>query len=114
MNSNITSDTIKNANNIKNLCPAGSRIDFQLCHVSKSKRTRDIALFYTKPSGEVCDLSYNVAALLGLKMKNNGIRIGGVGMDMAWFLITKTANLIYDDQYAFQQGSMTDYPGYTH
>lgn len=92
------------ADNIKNLVPAGSRIDFKLCHVSRSHLTRDIALFYTKPSGELCELTYNVAGLLGLGMKNQGVRVGGAGMDMAWYLIREMGSKVYNDPYAYQQG----------
>lgn len=90
--------------NIKKVVPAGSRIDFKLCHLSRSHLTRDIALFYTKKSGELCDLSYNVAGLLGLGMKNRGVRISGCGQDMACYLIHEMGKAIYDDAYAFQYG----------
>lgn len=92
------------ADNIKNLVPAGSRIDFKLCHVSRSHLTRDIALFYTKKNGELCDLSYNVAGLMGLGMKNQGVRISGAGQDMVAYLIREMGQAVYDDAYAFTYG----------
>lgn len=92
------------AANIKALCPKGARLDFQLCHVSRSRLTRDIAIFYTKESGELCELTHNVAKLLGLKVVNHGVRVSGAGMDMAWYLIRETGKAIYGDDYAFNQG----------
>ena len=64
----------------------GDTIYTTIMHVSKSGMTRDIKITLIRNNNPL-DISYAVADLLDYKIKNNGVRIRGAGMDMGFALI---------------------------
>jgi hypothetical protein len=66
-----------------------------LKHVSKSGMSRDIQ-FFTIVNNEPCYLTYSIAEVLGYKMKDNeGLRVGGCGMDMGFHVVNSLSIALY-------------------
>ena len=62
-------------------------------HVSQSGMTRDIQLLFVKDD-KLINLNYYVSKVLGNRIVNNGIRIGGCGMDMGFALVDNLASVL--------------------
>ena len=71
---------------LKSSLKDGDTIYTNVQHVSQSGMTRDIKIISIK---ENIPLNYNyyVSKALGYKIKNNGVRIGGCGMDMGFAIV---------------------------
>lgn len=66
----------------------GATVHTILRHVSKSGMQREIALVYIRRDGEIRYLNYSAAKVLGYRQgKNDGIVVGGCGMDMGFALV---------------------------
>ena len=76
----------------------------QLHHVTKSGMTRYIGVRAIKDDYPY-DYTYLVAKALDWKTseKHNGIKVGGVGMDMGSHLIHNLSYVLYGDEYAIKQ-----------
>ena len=71
--------------------------------VSRSGMSRTISVHYVeKETGELCQLNYVCAVLLGLSMDRSydGVRIKGCGMDMGFALVYDLASRACADGYA--------------
>jgi hypothetical protein len=68
-------------------------------HVSQSGMTRDIRVLHNGPDG-IDDVSWAVARAIGWPMRNGGVRVDGVGMDMAFHVVYTMAQTIHGDGYA--------------
>ncbi|MEO1136550.1 MAG: hypothetical protein AAFW68_08075 [Pseudomonadota bacterium] len=71
--------------------------------VSRSGMSRTISVHYVeRESGELCQLNYACAVILGLPMDaaREGIKIKGCGMDMGFALVYDLAAKICGDGYA--------------
>lgn len=64
----------------------GSEVLTVLRNVSRSGMSRRIDL-YTVHKGEIVYLSHTAAVVMGLPSPNNGIKVGGCGMDMGFHLV---------------------------
>jgi len=71
---------------LKKYLKEGSTIYCCLAHVSQSGMTRDIKLMVVHKK-DLISLNWYVSKLLGYSLKNNGVRIGGCGMDMGFALV---------------------------
>jgi hypothetical protein len=67
-------------------------------HVAKSGMSRNISLYYVN-DGRIKDISYFVANILGHKLaKDNGVTIGGYGMDMGFSLVYDLSSVLFQGQ----------------
>mgnify|MGYP003145067853 CR=1 FL=1 len=64
-----------------------------LKHVSQSGMTRDIQLLFIKDNKPL-NLNYYVSKALGNRIVNNGVRIGGCGMDMGFALVYNLSRIL--------------------
>ena len=64
----------------------GDTIYTSIQHVSQSGMTRDIKIISIKENIPL-NFNYHVSKALGYKIKNNGVRIGGCGMDMGFAIV---------------------------
>ena len=55
--------------------------------------TREIQLLFVKDD-KLINLNYYVSKALGNRIVNNGIRIGGCGMDMGFALVDNLASVL--------------------
>ena len=84
--------------------PVGSTVYCVIRHVSRSGMTRDISLKALGVDGQgepyLSHLDGIAATVLDMRQRNNGIRIGGCGMDMGFALVYELAQRLYGDRYA--------------
>lgn len=79
--------------------PPGATVYCALKHVSRSGMMREISL-HSVESGEIRWLTGLAATALDMKVgKNEGIRIGGCGMDMGFALVYELAYALYPAGY---------------
>ena len=71
---------------LKGVLKNGDTLYTNVQHVSGSGMTRDIKVIKISDNRPL-NFNYWVAKALGYRMKNNGIRISGCGMDMGFALI---------------------------
>lgn len=66
-------------------------------HVTRSGMSRSISVLTTDSDGEIRDVSYDVARVLGwsLDHDNGGVRVQGCGMDMAFHMIYSMSRIIH-------------------
>lgn len=50
--------------------------------VSRSGMSRTICFYYVSKDGYIYNLNYKISKILGYKLTDNGVRVGGCGMDM--------------------------------
>ena len=62
-------------------------------HVSQSGMTRDIQLLFIKDN-KLLNFNYYVSKALGNRIVNNGVRIGGCGMDMGFALVYDLSRIL--------------------
>ena len=86
---------------LKTYLKKGDTVYTKLMHVSKSGMTRDIQIRKI-----ACDYPWNwthlAAIALNNRIKNDGIRVSGCGMDMGFHLVYNLGYVLYDDGYAFK------------
>jgi hypothetical protein len=77
----------------------GDTIYTIVTHVSKSGMSRDIKM-YTIKDNEPVYLSGYVARALDLRLSNDGVRVGGCGMDMGYHLVMNLSYALhgYEDK----------------
>lgn len=63
-------------------------------HVSKSGMTRDIH-FTTAIDGRIVSIDYEMSKILGRPLRNNGVRVSGVGMDMIFEGVYQLGNALF-------------------
>ena len=77
-----------------------------LRHVSQSGMTRDISLViptnHRGVDGIMC-IDYLASRAMDMKIKNDGLRIGGCGMDMGFALVYDLAYTVFGEGYALKQ-----------
>ena len=71
---------------LKSSLKDGDIIYTNVQHVSQSGMTRDIKIIKINENRPL-NFNYYVSKALGYRIKNNGIRISGCGMDMGFALI---------------------------
>ena len=78
---------------LKSSLKDGDTIYTNVQHVSQSGMTRDIKIISIK---ENMPLNYNyyVSKALGYKIRNNGVRIGGCGMDMGFAIVDHLSRVL--------------------
>lgn len=69
-----------------------------LRHVSKSGMSRDISVIIIKDNSPL-NITYHVSEILNLHIKNNGVRVYGVGMDMGFNLVYNLSYVLFKDGY---------------
>lgn len=86
---------------LRQIVPAGSTVYTILRHVSQSGMSRSISLVAVA-NGEIERLDFYVARALDSRIdrKYNGIKVGGVGMDMGFDLVYTLSMRLYQDGYA--------------
>ena len=89
-------------NTLKKYIKRGDTIYTTVTHVTKTGMTRDIKVRQIKRNRPL-NWTYYVANALEYKQKNNGVRIGGCGMDMGFALVYNLARVLYKDGNALKQ-----------
>ncbi len=68
--------------------------------VSSSGMSRTMSLKVVS-EGELCDITYYVAGLLGYSLHDyhgfNAIKVSGAGMDMAFHIVSQIATVLFND-----------------
>lgn len=81
---------------LDNLKP-GDVVYTKLDHVSRSGMTRGISLYIIKDN-EPYDVSWLAAEKMGDKLhKKGGIKVGGCGMDMGFYLVYNLGRTLFPD-----------------
>lgn len=75
--------------------PVGCTVTTVLTHVSASGMTRTIRVF----DPNMAEITHLIArtGLFGRDPKHNGLRVGGVGMDMGFHVVYELSRLLYPD-----------------
>tara|TARA_R100001510_G_C7633280_1_gene191829 strand:+ start:992 stop:1297 length:306 start_codon:yes stop_codon:yes gene_type:complete len=89
----ISTDKALAEESLRHYLKNGSTIYCVLKHTSQSGMTRDIKLMVCYKN-EIIHLSWNVAKFLDYKVRNHGVRIQGVGMDMGFALVNHLENAL--------------------
>jgi|TARA_A100000172_G_scaffold67001_1_gene46695 hypothetical protein len=87
---------------LKKYIKRGDTIYTTVTHVTRTGMTRDIKVRQIKRNRPL-NWTYHVANALEYKQKNNGVRIGGCGMDMGFALVYNLATVLYKDGNALKQ-----------
>lgn len=68
-------------------------------HVTRSGMSRSISVLTVDADGEIRDVSYDVARVLGwsLDRDNGGVQVQGCGMDMAFHMVYSMSRIIHAD-----------------
>lgn len=77
-----------------------------LRHVSASGMSRDISVKVIDKDGDLVDISFSVAKLIGwtLRQKSyNAVRVQGCGMDMGFHLVSVLSYALYGSEGAMKQ-----------
>lgn len=88
------------ADRLREMFPVGSTARTKVLHVSRSGMSRTVAVVGVDPkTGEAEDVSYLVAAVTGMSFDRNhgGVKVGGVGMDMAFHVVYSMSRTLYPD-----------------
>ena len=84
---------------LREILKPGDTVYTLLRSVSRSGMSRSISL-YTFKDNEPMMLDYATSILTGYKLdKNEGVKIGGCGMDMGYALVYALSNALYRDGY---------------
>ena len=84
---------------LRTMFPHGSTATTVVRHVTRSGMSRSISVLTTDSDGEIRDVSYDVARVLGWSMDrdNGGVRVQGCGMDMAFHMVYSMSRIIHAD-----------------
>lgn len=76
-----------------------------LRHVGSGGMSRTIDVIETTRKNRLYNLGWSVAVVLKLPYDNkyNGVKIGGTGMDMGFYLIYSLSSVLFDNGYAINQ-----------
>jgi hypothetical protein len=76
-------------------------------HVSSSGTERAISL-HVVSGGDIRDVSHLVATATGMTIhpRERGLKVRGVGMDMAWHTVSVLSRVLYGDSYVIEQRSL--------
>lgn len=99
----LSEEEKKNAEDrIKTHAPKGSTIYCVLRHVSRSGMMRRISFYAITKEGTPVMLDRAIASLLDLSLdqKNDGVPVGGCGMDMGFHCVYEACQRVYGDGYA--------------
>ena len=94
----ITASTITR---LKEIAPPGTVVYAVVRNVSKSGMSRQMD-FYVIKDNELRYITGHVATILDLRRSDRGVRVTGVGMDMAFATTYALAQALYDDGYALK------------
>ena len=90
---------------LKNVCPEGSKVYIVLRTVAKSGMSRTVSLFVTR-DGEIVDITGYAAHALGWPLRNvrgsRAMRVDGCGMDMGCYAVFCLGRALYGDDYALK------------
>ena len=78
---------------LKTILKDGDTLYTNVQHVSQSGMTRDIKVIRIKDNIPL-NMNYYVSTILGNRITNNGVRIGGCGMDMGFALVNNLSRAI--------------------
>lgn len=82
---------------LKSMLKPGQTVYTVLRHVSASGMSRRIDVYTFNKDGSKNYLSYNVAKALGYTLTDDGIRVGGTGMDMGFHLVYTLSRTLFRD-----------------
>lgn len=76
-----------------------------LRHTSSSGMLRIVDVLQVGKNGLIYNLGWSVAVVLELPYdrNQNGVKVGGVGMDMGFHLIYSLSSVLFGDGYALKQ-----------
>jgi len=98
----MTTEEIK-ARLMEKLTP-GREVYTALKHVSKSGMTRHISVYIVE-NGQINDISWEASHILGYKRADNdGLKVGGSGMDMGFHLVYSLSRALYPDGFKLPEG----------
>ena len=78
---------------LKSSLKDGDTIYTSVQHVSQSGMTRDIKIIKINENRPY-NFNYYVSKALGYRIKNNGVRIGGCGMDMGFAIVDHLSSVL--------------------
>jgi len=89
-------DATENLDTLRAWLPPGTMVWCVLRHRSSSGMSRSIS-FHTVEAGDIRDITYRAARVLGYKMdeKHGGLRVSGCGMDMGFHCVYSLARALY-------------------
>ena len=103
--SKVTAEERENARaRLQEMVKPGDTVYTVLRHVSRSGMSRSISVIIHTPEGP-SDMSWAVAKLLGWSFdrRNDGVKVGGCGMDMGFYLVNRLAETLYPNGDALTQ-----------
>ena len=79
---------------LRDLYPIGGSVTTLVSDVSSDGMNRTVTILAVR-NGEICNVSNDVARVLGRKVKDGGIRVGGCGMDMGFAIVYELGRCLY-------------------
>jgi hypothetical protein len=79
-------DRVRAIEELRERLPPGSTIYTLVTHVARSGMVRDVVCLLAEPDGHIWNASWKVATATGHNVHNDGVRVGGCGMDMGFWL----------------------------
>jgi hypothetical protein len=83
--------------------PPGTPVYTVVRHVTRDGCTRDISLHFVTRQGDIATCVHRTATVLGEDVRNSGVRVRGVGMDMGYALVRRLSTVLHDDPDALTQ-----------
>lgn len=83
---------------LRELCPEGSKVYCIVRHVSRSGMSRCIDCYVIRDN-ELIWISGYASKAMGMTLTQNGIRVGGCGMNMCFALVYDLSRTLYRDGY---------------
>jgi len=104
-----TADEIAAATKVlRDAFPHGATVTTLVKHVTQSGMSRSILVMHGSADGTVTDVSWAVARVLGWRFdsRHGGVRVQGVGMDMAYHLVYTLSARLYGESEAIRNRTL--------
>lgn len=107
MSTELTAEQARTRETLRGIFPKGSTVTTIVRHVSQSGMQRAIQVLGVY-GGNVDDVTYLVvAAGIGKRHpRQPGLKVDGMGMDMAWHTAYRIAEALYGDGYALNNRTL--------
>jgi hypothetical protein len=73
----------------------GTRVYTSIRSVSKSGMSRTMRVYIVGKDKQISNITYSVSQVLGWTLTNEGVRVGGCGMDMGFHLVYSLSRTLY-------------------
>lgn len=82
---------------------AGITVYTNVLNVSSSGMSRKMRVYFVDGSGNIEDITFDVAQVLGYTLRDYSMTVRGCGMDMGFSVVYNLSECLFDDGYALKQ-----------